>query len=319
MIRVRLIKKTAVLSALTLAALVVAGMPLAGVLPTADAQTRLGKQQVAESPELDASQGEELSEEFEDQTPFEFQGTVYENERAFIKKARCGSHLSELQMETIERLIDAERQVAQRRRGYAAFTAGRIPVYFHIVRYSNGTGGVSTSTLDAQINALNAGFASTGYTFYRAGANAINNSTYAACRQGTTEETNMKTAFYNAATTTFHNGALHFYCVPNPRNSAGSALLGWARFPWDYSASNGRILDGVVIQTGSMPGGSTAKASPTSGCPSSRNSCTSISGNDPIHNFMDYSYDSCLWEFTAGQDARMDSLCTTYRSRIATN
>ena len=76
---------------------------------------------------------------------------------------------------------------------------------------------------------------------------------------------------------------------------------------------------GTDTTTGDRVADTPAQSTPTSGCPSSRNSCTSISGNDPIHNFMDYSYDSCLYEFSVGQDSRMDSLCTSYRTRIPSN
>ncbi|KAF6741062.1 hypothetical protein DFP72DRAFT_835430, partial [Ephemerocybe angulata] len=55
------------------------------------------------------------------------------------------------------------------------------------------------------------------------------------------------------------------------------------------------------------------EASAADGCPVGRDTCQDDKGFDPIHNFMDYSVDACMSEFTPGQGARMRAQFAIYR------
>ncbi|KXJ85751.1 hypothetical protein Micbo1qcDRAFT_169142 [Microdochium bolleyi] len=56
----------------------------------------------------------------------------------------------------------------------------------------------------------------------------------------------------------------------------------------------------------------------TSGCPAdnTQDSCPNLPGWDSIHNYMDYSDDVCLTEFTEGQEARVHNVWTNIRNAI---
>jgi hypothetical protein len=64
-----------------------------------------------------------------------------------------------------------------------------------------------------------------------------------------------------------------------------------------------------------------ASASATSGCPTNRNSCTTLSGNDMVENYMDYSYDTCMNIFTNDQKARIATVLanSVNRNTLATS
>ena len=219
-----------------------------------------------------------------------------------------------------------------------------IPVAFHVI-YSqtrrSSEGNIPQSQIDAQIAVLNAAYSGTGFSFTLSTVTRTNNSKWFGMTPGSRNETQAKSSLAISPATT-----LNVYSA-----KPGQGLLGWATFPWSYPESDYR--HGIVIHYGSVPGGylspynegdtgthevghylglyhtfqggctepgdyvadTPAEASAAYGCPTGRDSCASA-GLDPITNFMDYTDDSCMFQFTAEQSLRMEWATTTYRPSL---
>ena len=220
---------------------------------------------------------------------------------------------------------------------------GTIDVYWHVI--NNGSslsqGNIPDSQITNQIGVLNAAYGPWGWQFRLVATNRTTNSGWYTCTGGSCE-TNMKNALRQGSA-----DDLNIYS-----NNMGGGLLGWATFPSSYAGSpkmDGVVIlfssvpggtaapynlgDTATHEVGhwmglyhTFQGGcvrnanggdgvadTPAERSPAYGCPVSRDTCKNIAGLDPIRNFMDYTDDGCMWEFSAGQDTRMDSMFTAYR------
>jgi Pregnancy-associated plasma protein-A len=243
-------------------------------------------------------------------------------------------------------MIDAEvsAYINSRKGGVANAIGATINVYWHVIRNGAGisNGDIPDSQIAASIQVLNNAYASTGVTFALAATDRTTNPTWWTVGFGSTAETQMKTALRRGSA-----DDLNIYSA-----NLGGGLLGWATFPSSYArnpSDDGVVLlfssvpggsavpynegDTATHEVGhwlgllhtfqggcsrSATGGdgvsdTPAEKSPAFGCPIGRNTCANIAGLDPINNFMDYTDDSCMFEFSNGQVSRMTSQWVTYR------
>ena len=228
----------------------------------------------------------------------------------------------------------------------AGFTV-TVPTYIHVIT-DGAVGNVTDAQITKQMDVLNLSFAGfyggadSGIRFELEGVTRTDNAAW---------HTMDSFADEIAAKQALRQGgpeALNIYVG----TAAGN--LGFAYYPsiLKYNGKKYAFLDGAVIHYGSFPDGfignynlgftathevghwlglahtfeqgcighgdyvddTPAMSIPTSGCPVGKDSCEMKPGLDPIHNYMDYSYDTCYNQFSPGQAARMQAQFIHFRT-----
>jgi hypothetical protein len=228
-------------------------------------------------------------------------------------------------------------------------TSTVVPTYVHVVTPDGVTGNVSLRKIKEQIEILTLTFGgfyggfNTKFAFDLAGVTRTVNATWYNAGPSTRAEHEMKRALREGG-----DNALNMYLT-----TAG-AYLGWAYFPsvldsnqayldgivvdWEslpgtsdayegqydlgYTATHEaghwlnlyHTFDGGCGELGDRVADTPSEREATFGCPEGKDSCIAKPGLDPIHNYMDYSFDACYTEFTAGQSARMRDAWNFWRA-----
>ncbi|MEX0984394.1 MAG: zinc metalloprotease [Actinomycetota bacterium] len=259
--------------------------------------------------------------------------------------ARVRDDVRRIGREELTRWLKAHPRLADRAGTRARAVTVTVPVVFHVIRkdLTAAGGNVTRQQVLDQIQVLNdaygglTGGARTGFAFELSSLTRTTSNKWFGLAGG--KEASMKAALKVGGPAT-----LNIYSA----NLKGN-LLGWAYLAQD--ADEVGVLDGVVVHFQTLPGGAwdvysegdtathevghwldlyhtfqggcsepgdrvddtAPEASPAYGCPEGRDTCTG-GGIDPITNFMDYTEDPCMFEFTAGQGARMQAAWLAFRA-----
>ncbi|KAK1777090.1 hypothetical protein QBC45DRAFT_417764 [Copromyces sp. CBS 386.78] len=261
-----------------------------------------------------------------------------------VKPFNCGTDSPSRQhLQMTKELADKEAAFAAAG-GMSAQATINVNVYFHVVAASTSLsdGYVSSTMISNQVSTLNTAYAPHGIQFTLVGTDYTINSNWAVDGSELAMKKALRKGSYKD---------LNLYILKDLGSN-----LGYCYFPTTVtSKSNDWYYDGCSILYSTLPGGSLtnynlghtsthevghwfglyhtfqggctgngdyvsdtpAQASASSGCPTGRDSCPSQSGLDPIHNYMDYSYDTCYEEFTPGQKTRMTSYFNQYRANTS--
>lgn len=218
-----------------------------------------------------------------------------------------------------------------------------VQVAWHVIHASNGAGNISNDMIVDQLDVLNDAYAPYDIFFTLVSVDyTMNDNWY--------NDMNQYESAYKQQLNIDPVHHLNIYSGNMP------GLLGWSYLPYQWP--EGSNMHGVCLLYSTLPGGSSYpyNAGDTgthevghylgllhtfqNGCSANNDNvndtpqeddgnniyncnntdtCPNDPGMDPVHNFMTYTDDACLNEFTTGQGDRMEDMIATYRPGLLEN
>jgi hypothetical protein len=224
----------------------------------------------------------------------------------------------------------------------------RIPIAFHVI-YSGKNGLVTNTQIRMLVRNINSAFQGTPFSFYLSSVDRTNSvNWYFNCGLGSRVERRMKLKLARDP-----SNVLNIYSCTATNGPSGQVVAGFAYLPFMFAESS--FMHGVVLHPSVLPGGSSPDygrygligahevghylglyhifqggctdgdfvadtpaqfTAHFGGCPVGSDTCPVSAGADDVRNYMDYTSDTCMNHFTAGQVDRMISQSQVYRPSL---
>lgn len=224
-----------------------------------------------------------------------------------------------------------------------------VPVWVHVV-HDNGVGNVSDADIGRQIRIMNLGYSGfyggydQGFRFELAGVTRTDNADWYNAGPNSKAERDMKQALrrgdmgtlnYYSTTAGPYLGWAYYPGLNDAKAYLDGMVVDWEsmyktsdtykdRYDLGFTAVHevghwlalAHTFNGGCNEFGDYVEDTPAMKIPTSGCPpdGTKDTCPKDPGLDPIHNFMDYSYDQCYTELTQGQAERSHDYWLAFRA-----